>query len=336
MTIPNNQFILIYIFLFIVSPILFAQNYDLEIPNSNYKIEHVKILNNNVLKKPDRGLGTKILDWIFGKDEILFNRPFNLIATNPNSLWILDQGNGSFFHYNNSDSILMKNDERYFSSLIGICSDQQGNIYFTDSKENKIYIKKPSSEKIELFGSDTLLNQPTGIAYLTADDQVWLCETGLHQLKVFDKNGSVVKIIGKRGKGIGEFNYPTFIWIDIDEKIYIVDSMNFRVQIMNKNGEIVKVFGQAGDATGFFARSKGIATDSKGHIYVVDAIYHTVQIFNTNGKFLLNFGSQGNESGEFWLPAGIYIDKDDFIYVADSYNKRIQMFKLVEKVVYEK
>jgi len=84
-------------------------------------------------------------------------------------------------------------------------------------------------------------------------------ETGAHRISVLNRKGEIIKRTGSRGNGPGEFNFPTFIWIDKLGNAYVVDSMNFRIQIFNKNGEFVSAFGEIGDATGYFARPKGIA-----------------------------------------------------------------------------
>lgn len=300
-----------------------------------FKIEYVKEINNSIINNKEKGIGTIIHDFIFGEEITELNNPFNLILINSNSFWILDQGKSTILNYKVDQNELTDPIKNIYPSLVGICFDQDRNVYFSDSKNNKIYIKKVKSEKVDVYNKRFDLNKPTGIAYLSSAKQLWVCETGNHRIAQLESNGKILKTLGKRGTGRGEFNFPTFLWIDENELIYIVDSMNFRIQIIDGTGKVVKVFGEVGNATGFFARMKGIATDSKGHIYVVDGLYNTVQIFDFDGNFLFSFGAQGHGQGEFWLPAGIFIDDKDYIYIADSYNSRIQIFKLIEKASYE-
>jgi DNA-binding beta-propeller fold protein YncE len=304
--------------------------------NSSFKVEWIREYNNNVISNKEKGIGRILYDFIFGEDVTLFNRPFNLRLINSNSIWILDQGNKTILNFDLEKKTLNNPTEKIFPSLVGICSDQNDNIYFSDSKKNTIFIKKAKSNQVEVFNVGSKLLQPTGLAYFASENQIWVCETGNHRLVQLNENGEIINTIGRRGTEKREFNFPTFLWIDFDGLVYIVDSMNFRIQILDSSGNVHFVFGEPGNATGFLARPKGIATDSKGHIYVVDGLYHTVQIFDKNGNFLFNFGYQGSAKGEFWLPVGIYIDDKDFIYVADSYNSRIQVFRLFEKVKHEK
>ena len=273
----------------------------------------------------------RISELVFGRKPREVIKPFNIVAANPDLYWILDQGAGGIMKCHNGDGEaikpMMKADHE-FPSLVGMALLPGGEILCTDSRLNLVFLI--TEEKLSVFSELNSFNQPTGIAISQERGEIWIVETGAHQITVLNREGEVVKKIGGRGSGPGTFNYPTFIWIDETGLVYIVDSMNFRVQILDQQGNFLFEFGDSGDATGNMARPKGVATDSKGNIYVADALFHVVQIFDREGDYLYSFGSQGQETGEFWMPAGIYIDEQDYIYVADSYNARVQIFQLVE------
>lgn len=275
----------------------------------------------------------KLGQLIFGKKELELVKPISLIGSDSSMLVVLDQTSGSIIKFNNGEmeipTFILKQ-KAFFSSLVSISHFKDEAYLFTDSSEDKVYILDINNKKLKKFNNETILAQPTGIAYSSITQEVWVVETSAHQISVFDKEGNKLRTIGKRGNGDGEFNFPTFIWIDNLGNVYIVDSMNFRVQVFDKDGKVVSVFGEAGDATGYFARPKGVATDSYGNIYIADALFHTIQIFDGDGQFLYQFGSQGQGNGEFWMPSGIFIDDENYIYVADSYNARIQVFKLMK------
>jgi DNA-binding beta-propeller fold protein YncE len=215
------------------------------------------------------------------------------------------------------------------SSLVGICYGPNSSILFTDSHARTIYSLTAEKKNLRILNDTLKLEQPTGIAYSMVNKEIWVVETKAHRIAVLNEKGELLRRLGKRGNGPGEFNYPTHIWIDKKGLIYITDAMNFRIQVLNAGGEVVSIFGEAGDASGYLASPKGIATDSFGNIYVVDALFHVVQVFDIKGKLLYKFGNQGHGNGEFWMPSGIYIDNQDNIYVADSYNSRVQVFQLI-------
>ncbi len=275
----------------------------------------------------------RIYEFLIQKNkENAMARPVGVLAMNPANFWVLDQGDETVFEVKKNKLEIprsIKKKESYFTSLVGVCSMPDGNILFTDSRLNKVFLYSAGEKKLSELNDTMQFQQPTGIAYSAVTDEIWVVETNAHRVSVLNKKGELIKRIGGRGDGNGQFNFPTSLWIDNTGDVYIVDAMNFRIQIFHKNGEFVATFGEAGDAAGSFARPKGIATDTYGNIYVADALFHVVQIFDRSGNFLYSFGKQGREKEEFWMPAGIYIDSKNYIYVADSYNSRIQIFQLI-------
>ncbi len=273
--------------------------------------------------------GDRVSRIVFGQKPRELVKPFNMVALNPERLWILDQGSGGIYEVDRGRGSMIRSFRRdggTYPSLVGICRTPGGDLLFTDSRLNRVV--RLSDDRLLHFNDTVLLNQPTGIACNPNNGDIWVVETGAHRLSRFNRDGLRMGTIGERGSGEGLFNYPTFIWIDGLGRIYVVDSMNYRIQILDEEGRYLVSFGEAGDATGYMARPKGVATDSKGHIYVADALFHVVQIFDRQGRFLDSFGSQGQGAGEFWMPSGLYIDELDRIYVADSYNARVQIFQL--------
>ena len=137
--------------------------------------------------------------------------------------------------------------------------------------------------------------------------------------------GSVLRMIGKRGTGDGEFNFPTELRLNGPDLV-VVDAMNFRVQVLDRSGNFRYAIGKIGDSVGGMFRPKGIGFDSEGHLYVVDGLWSLVQVFNQEGQLLYYFGQKGNRPGAFLLPTGLRIDDNDRIYIVDSFNRRVQVF----------
>jgi len=277
------------------------------------------------------GLAERISGMVFGKKSGEVVKPFNIVAYDPGSFRILDQGTGSLLYIDKGEVQplkSMKKNTTNFPSLVGICLLSGGDMFFTDSRLNRVY--RVSEKKLFAFADTISFQQPTGIACSEVTGEVWVVETAAHRITVLNTGGEVVKRIGVRGTGTLEFNFPTFIWIDSCGRVYVIDSMNFRIQVLDMEGRFLFAFGESGDATGNMARPKGVATDSYGNIYVADALFHVIQVFDAEGKFLTSFGGQGRQPGRFWMPAGIYIDRKDHIFVADSYNSRVQIFQLIK------
>lgn len=279
-----------------------------------------------------RSIGQRVLGFLLGEKETCLVKPLALLAGDSGRLWIADQGAHALMWVDPETrqiKMLEAVDRQGLPSPAGVCFGAGNEIFLSDSRRNRIF-RQQGAEALRILNDTLTLQQPTGIAYDPFNAQLWVAETAAHRLAVLDRAGNRVHTVGRRGRAPGEFNFPTYLWIDRAGNVYVVDAMNFRVQILSPAGEVLSVFGASGDASGYFARPRGIATDTLGHIYVVDGLFHTVQVFDRAGNFLTHFGKQGRGAGEFWLPAGIYIDAANRIYVADTYNSRIQMFQLVE------
>ncbi len=211
-----------------------------------------------------------------------------------------------------------------FSSPIAVAIGADDEMYVTDSILGKVFVFDRDGDFKYGFAAG---RRPTGIAVDRTRKLIYVSDTVAQNVKVYDLKGGLLRTIGRRGTGPGEFNYPVDLFVDRNGELYVIDSMNYRVEMFDDTGKFVAKFGKQGDGTGNFGRPKGVAVDRDGHIYVADALFDTVQIFDREGRFLLNFGSIGTEAGMFWMPCGLFIDSGDNIYVSDSYNGRVQVFE---------
>lgn len=210
---------------------------------------------------------------------------------------------------------------------LGVVADPEGRIYVTDPEMRKVVVFDKDGKFLYFFEGS--FKRPTGIAVDIKRKVVYVTDTWDHKIFKYNYGGQRLAVIGKRGEGHGEFNYPTHLAIAPDGALNVSDTMNFRVQILSPEGKYINSFGVAGDTFDTFDKIKGIAVDTEGHIYVVDSKQDTVRIYNREGRLLLFFGNTGRFYGEFTLPTGIYIDSKDRIFVSDSWNMRIQTFQFL-------
>ncbi len=268
---------------------------------------------------------------LFGEKRLRLVRPMAVVAAN-DVFYVADPGAQGVHRFDKADnrhSLIRRNDEQPLPSPVGLALGANGDVYVTDSALGQVFVIPDKSDRAALLPLDQRLKQPTGIAFDSGRNELFVVDTAAHRVSVFDRDGRLLREFGERGSADGAFNYPTLIWHTESGVLHIVDALNFRVQSFDTNGRWLGKFGRHGDGTGDLARHKGIAADRFGHIYVVDSLFHAIQIFDAQGNFLLSVGELGQNAGEFWLPSGIFIDEHDTIYVADSYNQRIQVFRYV-------
>jgi len=169
--------------------------------------------------------------------------------------------------------------------------------------EEKPFIKK--LKLIEKFGgidvpSEQILANPCDIA-ISPEGFIYVLDSKDNNLKVFNKNGTFIKCIGRKGQGPGEFVRPWTISI-IEGKIYINDTGNRRVQVLSKNGEYLRSYKVPAEY------GTGMAFDDKGRLYL-----------NTKGfrssKLISVHDNQGNLLNEFGNLEGDSIEYYDFIQI---------------------
>lgn len=212
---------------------------------------------------------------------------------------------------------------------VGLAITDDSQIFVTDSLRGLLWQVPPDGKYLEPFYVSETLDQPTGVFWDEGAQILYVIDTAGQAVLQFDRLGNLKRKIGERGSGPGQFNYPTYAWLDPNRHLLVTDSLNFRLQRFDADGTHIKTFGVGGDRPGDFARPKGVATDSMGHVYVVDALLHAIQIFDADGRLLLAIGEHGQGKGQFWLPNGIFIGQDNTIYVADAYNRRVQVFRYI-------
>lgn len=107
---------------------------------------------------------------------------------------------------------------------------------FLAIKEN--IVEKSDLVKLELTDA-SLVGQ---IAQMElADDFIYILDSKVKTLLLFDKNGSFVRTIGKRGNGPGEYTSIASFYVDAEEnKIGLLDPLALKVHQYTLQGEYVK------------------------------------------------------------------------------------------------
>lgn len=277
-----------------------------------------------------KGFFQRLVEVIFGASDSRLIRPMAVVATN-GVVYVADPGARGVHRFDSLSErydLIAGDDEVGLPSPVGLARGKADEVYVTDSALAQVLVIRPGAKAAVPLPLPSM-SQPTGIAFDPDSGRLVVVDTSEHCVKVFNPDGTLHASFGRRGTGVGEFNYPTLVWRDALGRLYVTDTLNFRIQIFDAQGKFLKQFGQLGDGSGDNMRQKGVATDSYGHIYIVDALFNALQIFDPIGRLLLSVGSLGSDRGEFWLPVGIFIGADDLIYIADSYNQRVQIFRYI-------
>ncbi len=192
-----------------------------------------------------------------------------------------------------------------------------GKLYVTDTLRGQIIVFDTDGKYLAEYGTGKEF-RPADV--IVTDDELFVLDIGAHDIKVYDlQTRQLKRTFGRRGKGFGEYNYPTNMVMDSQKRIFVCDSMNLRVQRIDRNGKVSFMFGKAGRAPGHFSRPRGMAVDREGIIYVADARMHIVQLFDPQGRALMYIGGVGIGEGQLHLPAQVTISYD----IAEPFRKYI-------------
>ncbi len=116
----------------------------------------------------------------------------------------------------------------------GLAVDSHGNIYVSDSWNNRILKLDSEGNLIAAYGregtGDGELSGPTGLA-VDAADNLYVSDNGNNRIQKFDSKGNYVAQWGSPGGGKGEFKGPTGLAVDSEGNVYVSDIGNHRIQV---------------------------------------------------------------------------------------------------------
>ncbi|MEO8342615.1 MAG: 6-bladed beta-propeller [Gallionella sp.] len=284
----------------------------------------------------NRNTASKLFDWVvgltgFNSQPVILQRPQSGTVDAEGRIYVTDIGRGAVYVFDKPAGKLevweMADGHTRFASPIGITLGTRDEILIADAALHSVFRLNKKGNPVGEFGHD-ILKRPTGLARDAKRGQVYVADTHAHDIKVFDDEGKFLKVIGRRGEGDGEFNFPTHLAFAAD-KLYVTDTLNSRIQVFDPDGNMIAKFGKRGLFVGDLVRPKGVAVDSASNIYVIESLFDNLLVFNNQGHTLLGLGGSGQGVGEFYLPSGVWVDNHDQVYIADMYNGRITVLQFL-------
>ena len=224
----------------------------------------------------------------------------------------------------------------FSSAHTGLAFDSHGNLYITDSTDNRIR-KVDRSGVISTFaGSGTLgsagfsgdqgpainaqLSSPEGVAVDSAGN-VYIADTGNGRIRKVDTTGTITTIAGSgNGSTLGDggpalsaqFANPSDVAVDANGNIYVADPGNERIRVIT-NGTINSV--AMGLLTSICTATPkptsspyegiayGLAVDSSGNVYFGDSIGGCVQEYQPATKTIVGVAGGGTANAANGGPA---------------------------------
>ncbi len=98
-----------------------------------------------------------------------------------------------------------------FSLPTNVAVDKDGNVYVTDTLNNRVQIFDADGKFISMFGKNGdgpgYLARPKGIA-VDGDGHIWVMDAVQQRVQVFNREGQLLIYFGEPGQWPGQFSAP--------------------------------------------------------------------------------------------------------------------------------
>jgi DNA-binding beta-propeller fold protein YncE len=161
-------------------------------------------------------------------------------------------------------------------------------------------------------------------------DRVYVAESELHRIRIFQRKGGEAGTFGGPGSEPGRLLSPSGIGIDEDGAVYVADTGNHRIQKFSAEGKPIAQWGAWGSQAGQLSYPAGLGVVA-GRVAVADYGNHRVQVFDSNGALLRQFGIPPppflDWPGRMHYPEALAVSPSGgLIAVGEPLEDRIQVF----------
>ena len=201
--------------------------------------------------------------------------------------------------------------------------DHNQRLFIADTTASAVHMMDLNTRQYQQFSSLAYnQNLISPVALSMVEDRLYVADSSLHQICVFDRDGEFVFSFGQE-----LLQRPSGIAYDSSrQQLYVCDAVQHRIFIFNPGGQYLKQIGQRGVKPGEFNFPTQLWVDFEGNVYVSDTLNYRIAVFSPDGNFQWMFGEQGDRPGNLAHPSGVAVDSYGHIYVVDKQFENIQIF----------
>lgn len=243
--------------------------------------------------------------------------------------YITDPDVGSLFIYD--ADLVLKFELKGLHKPLGVAIDSLGRILIGNDGRDNIEVYDPANGDLLAVFGEGLVKMPNAI---TVDElgYIYVTESRLNTVRVFDSSYNPVRAIGRAGDGASELQFPVDAEV-IGANIFVADQGHARVQVFDLDGNWVRSITWGGVCGSFSCSSpplkkpQALDTDSFGRLHVLDKLGATAFIFDpANGVFQGSYGGYGTDPGKLILPMDVLISETGSALVTAGDGDRIEVF----------
>ena len=155
------------------------------------------------------------------------------------------------------------------------------------------------------------------------------------RIHVFTLEGRLVRSLGRKGQGPGEFDSPGGVAVAPNGELFVADFYNQRIQRLSPEGAFLGQWGvtrKTGVGAGLFNYPTDVAVAPDGTLYVADGYNDRIQVFSSTGQFITKWGGpfalniSGPFKGWFATVTSVALNASGHVFASDFYNDRVQWF----------
>lgn len=211
---------------------------------------------------------------------------------------------------------------RFFRPL-AVGADANGNIFVTDSGNNRLQKFSPHGELLAFIGGfgweKEQFQSPIDLFVYNSLD-IFIADYNNNRIERYDKdlNWLASYYSNENWNPKYQFQFPQSVCLSLHGEFFVVDSENDRIIKLNATFQPELSFGDYDWGQGVLQEASHIIVSKNDIVYVSDSYAHNILVYDYYGNFLFDIGADVLLS-----PRGLCVDELENIFVADTKKHKI-------------
>jgi hypothetical protein len=169
---------------------------------------------------------------------------------------------------------------------IGVASlaiDEQDRMYLADEMGVRILCCNLSGDYVSGFSildglkDKVRREQMLGAIHLDGD-LIYVSTPMIGSVYCYNKQGTLVKMVGRNGGGYGELAFPTAVSTDVQGNVLVLDKHRHMVISYDSTGKVNGEFGGLGRNPGWFYHPTAMLVDTRNRVWVAQGFRNLLQV----------------------------------------------------------